>query len=214
MEEITYNIYQFIGDRFTGQRVFLFWLFIISFIIISIISFYFKINTSEDTLYWFFSSIVQSLMALVAFLGVVTIFKLQVINNSEERISNDERLRVDINFFKNEISPIGSVEELTAILNEITSKGNYGSWSAGPLKRIEETQEKISRFHSHKDFLKSYLVKFGIYTLMIVVLSLICLPLTPTISQYNIGLPILYFIIILTMYSLFLTIKGLSDSLS
>lgn len=215
MEEITYKIYQHIGNFFTGRRKQFFALFCVIFIILVGVSIYYQIKIPQDTLYWIFSSLVQSLAALVALLGVVIIFKLQTISNREDRVLEEMSQNYSsLAYFVGvtAVQEITSIEELLLKVNKITDNntGEQGDYHINVLRTIKN---KIEHFREVKLFIHNFMIKFSVYTFAIIILNLVFLSVSHLIYQYNLELPIIFLVIIFTSYSLFLVIKGMSESL-
>jgi hypothetical protein len=78
IEEYIFDIYWKLGGYFTGKhRTRPFYIVqVIFFILIFLFSILKKSIVSENTLYWVFSSLVQALLALVAFLGAASMFQM------------------------------------------------------------------------------------------------------------------------------------------
>ena len=215
MEEITYKIYQHAGNYFTGRRKQFFTLMCIVFIVLIGVSIYYQIKIPQDALYWIFSSLVQSLAALVALLGVVIIFKLQTINNREDRILEEmSKSHSSFIYFVGvtAVQEITSIEELLLKISKITDNntGEQGDYHINVLKTIKN---KLEHFREIKLLMHNFMIKFSVYTFAVIVLNLIFLSTSHLIYQYNFGLPIIFLVIILTSYSLFLVVKGMSESL-
>src|SRR3989344_6728603 len=215
MEEITFKIYQHVGNHFTGKRNQFFILMCIIFVILTSVSIYYQIKIPQDALYWIFSSLVQSLAALVALLGVMVIFKLQTISNKEDKIleemsQNYSSLAYLIGVTA--VQEITSIEELLLKINKITDQ-NVNEQSDFRINILRTIKNKLKHFREIKIFIHNFMIKFSIYTFAVIILNLIFLFISHLIYQYNLGLPIIFSIIILASYSLFLVIKGTSESL-
>ena len=85
MEEIFFKWYQKFGDLTAGKYklvLSLVWIFVIlSFIIFP---HFVKVEVPINSLHLFFSTIAQSLIALVAFVGIFAIFQMQIIKSEKE----------------------------------------------------------------------------------------------------------------------------------
>jgi hypothetical protein len=212
MEEINYKTYQKIGDFLLGKCRQFFVLFPLVFILIILII-NFRINVLPDVLYWTLSSIIQSLLALTALMIVGSIFKLQILHNQEERIADEIRLNSKFSDDTGRLNQLLSlheiIEEINRILNMIQNK-NKESSELRRLKQIKQVGEDILL---SRELTKNFTLKFAIYNSFVVGLSLIFLMFTPLISNYYFGVPILYLSGLFFLYSLFLVIKGITDSL-
>ena len=198
-----------IGDYFTGSsRRRLFWIPVfIVFVCSAYIGFYYKIVITQDTLYWVFSSIVQSLVALVALFGVVAIFKLQILYNRERQII--ESTFSPNMFLYPELAgkTITSIEELSLEINKILKAG------VSEESRVKKFKERIDNLFLSKNLIIDFTIKFSVYTFTIVIFALLFLMSAPLISEYFLGLPILFTVLISIAHLLFLVIKGIAASI-
>ncbi len=213
MEEIVYKTYQYIGDYLTGRRRQFFILATLLIIILIALSIYFKIEIPQETLYWVFSSIVQALLAFVALFGVVAVFKLQNIH------TNEERLIEELNKGKSLLAILGGVlsaisaEELLNNIKRAIGDKDERAISGDIYKQLWIAKERLETYRWATGFVREFMLKFIIYTFGVVILSLIFLATSHFIFQYNLGLPAIFLIILLTVYSLFLAIKGTAETL-
>lgn len=213
MEEKIYKIYQHIGNYSTGRRRCFFVSIILIFLLLIPISIHFKVNIPRDTLYWVFSSIVQALLAFVALFGVMAIFKLQSIH------INEERLIEGLNKGNSALAILGgdlsatSTQELLENIKKIIGEDDKSAISGSNYKKLKGARELIEAYAREKVFIREFMLKFIIYTSSVVVLALIFLATSYILYQYNMGLPAVFLIIILTIYSLFLAIKGTAEAL-
>lgn len=152
-EQVTYLFYQKIVNA--NRKLFLALVFggLIFSVLVSVYS---CINIPQDTLYWVLSSIAQSLIALVALIGVLVIFRFEITCNSKKK-----------------------------------------------------NREK---FLEMKRYAYQAMLEFTIYTFFVVALSLFFLSITHLIYD-NFALPILYIVLLLTIYSFFLVIKMIPEAL-
>jgi len=213
MEEKIYKIYQYIGDYFTGKRRYFYVLIFAIFILLIPISFFLKVIIPRDTLYWVFSSIVQALLAFVALFGIMVVFKLQNIH------VNEERLIEGLNKGNSALAMLGgdisatSIQELLKNIKKFVGEDDRSAISGSHYKKLKAARELIESYLREKIFIREFMLKFIIYTSGVVVLALIFLAISHVLYQYNVGLPAMFLIIILTVYSLFLAIKGTADAL-
>ena len=169
MESFIFNIYQKLGDYFTGthKKKILYIGLLIIFILLLFISYYKKIIVDKNTLYWVFSSLVQALLALVALMGVVSIFKLQNLHNDENRILDESNNRM-LGYFTLLNNGYSTIEDFYSAINIFLSKVT-----------IEKThfmvvmQNRIKNLMLSKKLVIDYAIKYTIFTFTVALVSLI-----------------------------------------
>lgn len=211
MADIFYKIYERIGGYFTGterrrrfwEAVFLVFLFTI------FLEFYYKILIPQEILYWVFSSIVQALVALVALLGVVAVFKLQVLHDQGRRIIDAALSPTPFTYLYASLcnQTITSIEELSWEINRILKDGEDRE------PRVKELKERIDNLFLSKNLITDLAIKFSVYTFAVAIIALLLLISSSLLYEYFLGLPILFLIFILTAYSFFLAIKGVAAAI-
>jgi len=87
-EQITYLLYQKIVNT-NHKSIFMLVFFGLVFSVL--ISIYYCIEIPQDTLYWILSSIVQSLIVLIALIRVLIIFRFQIIFKITSNPENENR---------------------------------------------------------------------------------------------------------------------------
>ncbi len=207
METFILNIYQKLGDYFTGskRRRLLYALVVIFFVSILVISTCFKLSVSIDTLYWVFSSLVQALLALVALMGVVSVFKLQSLKSSEDQFLMIARESTYTYYIG---APPSTIELLLSKIEPVISSNNLDK-----SNHLHILRDNIMEVRSSKELVVNYATKYAIFTFLVVLLSLLFLMCTTYISRFYLGVPSLYLMFVLTAYSLFLAMKGFSGSI-
>jgi hypothetical protein len=209
MEEFLYKKYQNLGTFFTGSRKRQYFYFIVLLGLVGVITleFYLGFKVESETMFWFFSSIVQSLMTLIGFMGVAVIFKYQSIAIIEERTLRK------MNDITSVLSRIGgrlnstSDEELLMIINYKTQNKIIDV----ELKRTKEDLE--SRIWL-KQFLGDYMLKISIYAFSVVLLSLFFLSISKFVTNPFFAVSILYICFFLVADILRLVIKGIASTIS
>lgn len=212
MEKKLSNLYQILGDYFTGtakRKLFNFLVILFYFGVIIICS-YFNIETSKETLNLVFSSIIQALLSLVALLGVAAFFKLEGLKNEEDKII-DLSIRVNPHAYswlaaKLQGALISSGEELMIAFESILKEGEPQEPTLRFLK------ERLERLFLTKKHVTTYILNFTIYTFFTVVLSLIFLIITPVIISHHLSVVSLLIVFYLTCDCLFLVVKGIADA--
>lgn len=213
MEKTLANLYQILGDYFTGiykRRLLSIIITVVYFTIIVVCS-YLNIEVSKETLNLVFSSIIQALLSLVALLGVAAFFKLEAIKSEEDKILELATYTNPPFYYpwlssKLEGKLIGSGEQLMTAFESILAEGEPEEATLRFLKgRLEEV-------FSNKKHVVTYILNFTIYNFFTVVLSLILLIITPFLVSHNLGVVSLLIIFYLTCDCLFLVVKGIADA--
>ena len=184
MEEILYKIYQAVGAFFTGsQKRRVFYCFVLyGFIGVFSLEFFLKFTVGSEALFWVFSSIVQSLMALVALMGVVVVFKYQNMSTREDRLLEE------MNKETSDLAKLGGVltatsgdellENIKPHVPEILS--NKGGSRTIKLRRVQGELESQKFVRS---FLREYMLKVCIYIFSVALFSLLMLAIVPALTS-------------------------------
>lgn len=210
MEDIIFNFYQKLGDYFTGsyRKKPLYIGLLIIFLFLGYLSYRLKIIVNTETLYWVFSSLVQALLALVALMGVVSVFKLQNLHSDESRIideSNDP-MRGYFALLNNRYP---TIETLNLAIETYIS--NHKKENINSI--IIAMQQRIDYLLLSKKLVTDYATKYAVYTFAVALVALLFLFFSPQISTFYLGIISLYFMFILVSYSLFLATKGFAYSI-
>lgn len=202
MEDIIFNLYQRTGEYFTGNRRKrpLFVVLILLFILLNFLSYVLKVIVDVETLYWVFSTLVQALLALVALMGVVSIFKLQNLYDQRNKLLAESQSPMFTIHLNGEYSTIEALFQ--AIDSYIVAK------RIGKPHYMITMKNRIDDFFLSKGLVVGYAVKYTVYTFSVAITALLFLMLAPVISALYLGINSLYLIFILTSYSLFLAGKG------
>lgn len=215
MEEIFSNYYQKLGDYFTGLRRWLFYaIVIVGLIIILAAEYFFHFNIEAETLFWVFSSIVQSLMALVAFMAVVVVSKYQTM------LTREDRLLEELNKETSDLAKLGgnltatSIEELGKNIDVHVPKVPSNSDRYRTLK-LRRVKQEIESYVFLRSFLSDYMLRFTIYTFSVVVFDLLALILTTfLIHNSALAITVLYVSLFLVANTLRLVIKIIAETIS
>lgn len=209
MDDFTFSLYEKLGEYFTGshkkQPVYI--VLIVIFIALNFLSYCYELMVNPETLYWVFSSLVQALLALVALMGVVSVFKLQNLHSHEQRIldeTNDPG-RGYFNLLNNRYSSINTLK--TAIEHFLSSH------DVGETHLVATMSKRIEDLLLSKKLVADYAIKYTVYTFTVASLSLLFLIFTKQISSLYLGVNSLYLMFILSSYSLFLATKGMAYSI-
>jgi hypothetical protein len=171
--------------------------FFVSLILLSI-SLYKNIIISEDVLFWTFSTIVQSFIALLALLGMVAIYRLQALENELNYLCEITRPLVE--YFRGLPSRAYTHGEIILECNKIFGENHIAS--EVELIQVKRTTERLNQIVERKKKIKTDIYNFIEITVFIVFISLIFLPWTPIISKHNLGPLFLVVVVILAVYSL------------
>lgn len=214
MEEYIYDIYQRLGNFFTGSnRRRLFYEFaLLIFVSAAFVSIHWEVVIEANILFWLFSSMAQSLAALIAVLGVVIIFKYQ------SMLTREERLIEEMNKSTSALSSLGGLTDATSgeeLLKNINRHlSDDPSKEEGPntikLRRVKKELESIIFIRS---FLKDHMLKFSVYILAVILLNFFLLVLVPILTSFTIlALGSLYLSLFLAAYAFFLVAKVIAST--
>lgn len=156
-----------------------------SYLVLVFLDFYSPIKVPGETLNWVFSTIAQTFAALLAFLGMVSIYKLQIIQNTIKDLSEEIR--------KEE-------REIGILDFKLDTKRPFfeTAWKKAQLDYEQVVKKSI----------KSQTLVFFKYTLLLIFLSLILLVLSPIISSIHlVSLFSLTTILIMSLHSMMHAIK-------
>lgn len=214
MEEILYKIYKKLGKFFTGSRRRReFYLIIFAGLIGAVsLELFLKFSITTDTLFWVFSSIVQSLMALVAFMGVVVVFKYQSMSTREDRLLEElNKDTSDLAILGGNLTATSGDELLENIkphVPEKPSEDGFRTTKLRPIKQELESQKFV------RSFLNGYMLKVTIYSFSVVLLSLFALSITTFLAAVPfLAVISLYMSIFFVADILRLVVKGLASTL-
>ncbi len=183
------------------------WRNLVYFVIILIfiaVSMWRDIKISEDVLFWTFSTVVQAFMALIALLGMVGIYKLQVINNEIDKTV--ELIRMTVQYFRGLRAQGYSREEIIMHCNRISQEEHPGS--SGELSIMQAVNKKFGNLLDKEKEIKKNVIYFATYTVFIVYLSLFFLSWTDNIIVNNLFSR--FTLVIVIILSLFSLIMGLN----
>ena len=168
-----------------------------------------KISASLDLLFWTFSTVAQVFVALGALLGMVAVFKLQIINNEIERmIPSLENLIFPFRGFHGKYL---SQEEILNEGEEII-KENLPS-SKTDVVRLKIAIPKYKFLLKEKRDIKNEVLKFTRNILLLVFLSILFLILTPIIVEFYFSIVFLIIILYFSILSLISVLKLLKKIL-
>ena len=206
MEKLFYNLCQKFSDIITARGKIVVACFLLLFIGTVIFSVYFKFMISTEILLWTFSTIAQVLSGIVALMGMVCVFKLQIIS---QRI--DQTIAVigeDYKYFSHHW-PIGDAK---AIYKEIKSMFEKHTNKQDPHNQnLKWAIDRLEYLFSVEKKVRNLGLEFIVFTLITIVLDIIFLFFSSCFQNY--GLIPTFLILYFAFYSLFLTIKFVAEGL-
>lgn len=206
-EHFITEYYEKVWRFWLGRRNHLILLILLSFAIIILVSLKWNIDSyfeiDKDTLYWTFSTIAQSLFALIGFCGIVIIFFFQVMSAERDRL-------FDIMCSKDSIFMVlggkypQSIEDFEQQIKQMVREGQQNP----QLK-------KVSEFFDVARYLRVELIKstkeFILYTFAVIFTMFLFIGLTPAISTHGAGTFILVLSSTIVGYAMFLITKILRE---
>lgn len=214
MENLFYEIYQKMGDYFMGssrRRMFYFFVALL-FVGVTLVSMRSKIVVELDVLSWTFSSVVQSLLALVALAGVVVVFKYQSMATQEDRLLNIlSRTDSDLAMLGGKLDATSAEDLMMNIVAHLPDDSEKDGWRNKKLRRQKELLESNLRT---KEFFRDFIIRFCVYTFVVVLLNVLFLILAPIFSVAFLGVPALFLSVFLTAYAFFLSLKIVAEAIT
>lgn len=150
------------------------WIFLAASIVISALTFFASFTPSKESLLWFFSTTLQGFAALVAFLGVVVIFKLRVnlshlsdlVNRSSSNVKHFKGLEAESYTEKETKEAIKELKERK--ITEDTAATNKVK-----LTSIKEVAQSIETLEESNESAKSTFLVGFIWSFLVIFLSLL-----------------------------------------
>jgi len=130
-----------------------------------------------DHYYWFYSTLAQSLAALIGVILVIAVFRLQVIYSNLERKQNDFASLV-IKLEGISVNEFYPMDKLFEILDEKKS----ASLSSNDKIKVDQLiirEKNILRLKSYRQCLKGRVLGLIIYLSLLFIVSMICLHFSP-----------------------------------
>jgi len=171
--------------------------FFASLILLGIFS-YKNIIISEDVLFWTFSTIIQSFVALLALLGMVAIYRLQSLESELNHLC--DTIRIYVEFFIGLAAKAYTQEEIINACNKISRESQ--NTSSVERNQVVRTNQRLDEIIKNRKKIKTDTLRFVELTIFIVFISLVFLPWTPGISEHNLGPLFLTIVVVLAAYSL------------
>lgn len=148
-------------------------------LILVILVFYKSIFIDQNVSFYTYSTIVQGFLALVAFLGTVTIFKIQLIENEAQKISIglEEGVKMYKGIEVHSYSWIGMMNVCQAILENKDSQ-----WQ---IQQIRSGYDKLCKLRDEKSPIRSEMVDFSLFSFINIIMALIGIPLSKLFISQN-----------------------------
>jgi hypothetical protein len=215
MEELFYKLYASTDAFFTGpqRRRELYLIILAGLVGVLALEFFLEFTVDSQVLLFVFSSIVQSLISLVALMGFVVVFKYQGISTREERLleeSNNETS--DLARLGGNITATSSRELLVNIRPYVmdTPSGTEG-FTTTRLRRIKKELESHELVRGS---LNKNMLLVTIYAFSVVLINLFALSITTFLTAVPfLAVTALYLCFFLTADILRLVIRGIASSL-
>lgn len=154
---------------------------------------------SQDILFWTFSTIIQSMVAFVALLGMVAVYKIQTIERNKENIAESMRGYLVKNW-REEVSGY-SFEEIIKEIHDLPKDSQSVLYNNRILKN---TSLRLSKKDKYLINIKGIINDFFLLTISLISFSLILLPMSSYLGCNEYSLPILVIIILWSTSALYL----------
>lgn len=169
--------------------------------VVTILIFYFAplIFTEPDVYFYALSSIVQGFIALVALLGAIVVFKVQLEDQAIQRLSDG--VEKFVRYYRGEATgtytPTQMVNACKEILDEKTDHGNKDY--------IKKVYEKMKETLASRNEARNRMVDFAVISFFNVSIAITVLLFTPVLIDryWYIGGLLLYVNICLSIFSLY-----------
>jgi len=174
-------------------------LIIILFIAFSLFCFASDIFTKENVYFYTSSTIVQGFIALVALLGAVVVFKVQLEDQAMQKLADG--IEVSVAFYRGDAAKTYTPTQMMNACKEILGheKENYGS-SKDLIKKVSDKMEETL---ASRNETRNKMVDFAVICFLNVAIALVGLLFTPVfIIYWCIGGVLLSANVFLSIYSL------------
>ncbi|MCK9578211.1 hypothetical protein M0R01_01800 [bacterium] len=142
-------------------------------LIITFLSFYFYKNlfSNINASFYILSSIIQGFLALIGFLGTVTIYKLQLIENEAEKVSSGLEEFI-INYNGTEVRSYSWIEMMNTCKKILDNPNNTSTTG------IKKGYERLCELQNQKQPIQKSMVDFSLLSMVNVIISLMGIPLS------------------------------------
>lgn len=178
MRYISDGLYNYLSQHNTKRFKILVLIFSISLIVLLLL-FPRSVFSDQNLYYYTFSTIVQGFLALVALLGALVVYKLQII---EAELNNTrDRMEPDLSKFIGEATQSFSwIEAMNEARKILDNKENYSDNNRPLLGRIEMNWKKLDGL-SRDRVIRSQMVDFSLLSFLNISLALIAIPISKMI---------------------------------
>ncbi len=162
-------------------------------------------NSDLSVFYYSFSTIVQGFLALVGFLGSLSVYKLQLIETEASKVS--QGLEPSIAMYKGEhvartYSWIEMMNECGYILDNKES-----NWE---IDKVRSGHEKFIKLRDEKNSVRNSMLDFSVMSMVNIIFALIMLPLSKLLITNNLLFWSVALLLINVSLSLFSAKKAIS----
>jgi len=141
--------------------------FILLVVFFGLLYFYKDVFSDQNVSFYTFSTIVQGFLALVGFLGALTVFKIQLIENEAQKISTG--LETSIKMYKGiEVHSYSWIEMMNACSVILENKDSNFN-----ITEIKSGYEKLCKLRDQKSPIRNDMVSFSLVTMINVMISLL-----------------------------------------
>jgi len=175
MTKIDDGFYNYISQK---QKFFRFLANSFFFLIcVFLLIFYKSIFSDQNVSFYTFSTIVQGFLALIAFLGAVAVFKLQLIENEAQKISNG--LESSVRDYRGVVVHSYSWIEMMNACSKILENKDFSN------NVISSGYEKLCRLRDEKSPIRSKMVDFSLASLVNIVVALLGIPFSKLLTVHG-----------------------------
>jgi len=178
------------------------------FIYLCLVPLFRKIEVGQDLLSGTLTMVVQTFVSLMALLGMVGIFKLELLNNKIDHLA--ESARGLIIHFRGLPGQYLLPEEIFREGEKIIKENH--SASAGEMRQLKRVVGNLQNLSNTANDIKIWVLDFIIFSSAAIGASLVCLATTPMISNLHLGVPVLFAAVVLSVIAL-LSAIGLIQSM-
>lgn len=136
-----------------------------------------KLFNNQNLYYYTFSTIVQGFLALIAFMGMVVIYKLQIIES--ELIKTSDKIKPHLEYFSGASVQTISWEEAMSLAKKHLDDTNLNKEpNSSRLKFLNLYWDAMSKLNNQQKFIKAKMMDFSFITFFNIGISLFALPLS------------------------------------
>lgn len=156
----------------------------IIFIIIAGLLIYFAPTIFEESNVYFYTSstIAQGFIALVALLGTVVVFKVQLEDQSMQKLSDG--IEPTVVFYRGSITRTYTPTQMMNACKEIWNNEKENSAMSSNVDLIKKVGDKMQETLASRNETRSRLVNFAVISFLNIAIALISILLTPIFVKY------------------------------